>query len=362
MADPKMTNAQRKAANIKVNQVKALIAAERKKGVTPENEVRLKELEGLLAEAQSNTSVARQKWEKFKRGLGNLPQTIVEGAKGILEATGATNTPGEIVQTPIYTPEQTATREDLRNYGMQELQQKGNFKPIQDQLSQLIGQNLQQPNEAALQPYQDLLGKQISQSGQAGAPYEQMLQNLLSQNSGQYSFEPIKQNALKTFNEQLIPSLAERFNTFGKGAQSTGAFQGAQDRAASDFGTQLAGLESQYNMKNRQLGQTDIENLTKILGQQQNYGLQGQKLAGNLLGQQQAYGITKGQFGQQQQDLLQRLLGQQQNQNLGERGLGFDVLREGLRSPYENTYKPGTEGWGGQAAQAGIRALLLSML
>jgi hypothetical protein len=58
------------------------------------------------------------------------------------------------------------------------------------------------------------------------------------------SFAPQREQYQKQFNEQIIPTLAERFN----GNLSSSAFKGALGNTASNFGSQLAALESQYNL------------------------------------------------------------------------------------------------------------------
>ena len=63
------------------------------------------------------------------------------------------------------------------------------------------------------------------------------------------SFAPQREQYQKLFNEQVIPTLAERFS----GNLSSSAFKGALGNTASDFYSKLAELESQYNLgANRQ--------------------------------------------------------------------------------------------------------------
>lgn len=68
------------------------------------------------------------------------------------------------------------------------------------------------------------------------------------------SFAPIKQQYEKQFNEEVIPTLAERF----AGNLSSGAFKGALGNTTSDFYSKLAGLESQYNLGARQQGLREL--------------------------------------------------------------------------------------------------------
>jgi hypothetical protein len=87
------------------------------------------------------------------------------------------------------------------------------------------------------------------------SPYTQnqmsALQQLLQMGLGgmqqqNFSFDPIEQRARTMFQEQTIPSLAERFA--GLGGLRSSAFQTSLGRQASDLESQLAGMRSQYNM------------------------------------------------------------------------------------------------------------------
>lgn len=65
-------------------------------------------------------------------------------------------------------------------------------------------------------------------------------------------FEPIAQQARTQFQQQTIPSLAERFTSMG-GGQRSSAFQSALGQAGSGLEGNLAALRSQYGLQNRQL-------------------------------------------------------------------------------------------------------------
>lgn len=71
----------------------------------------------------------------------------------------------------------------------------------------------------------------------------------------QQGFEPFAQSARQNFQENTLPSIFERFTSMGKGAQSSGAFQGMLSRGASDLESGLAQGASQYGMQNQQLMQ-----------------------------------------------------------------------------------------------------------
>jgi hypothetical protein len=64
------------------------------------------------------------------------------------------------------------------------------------------------------------------------------------------SFGPIEELARKRFNEQTIPSLANRLTSFGL-PQSSGTWQGAFPGAAADLEAQLAALRSQHGFSER---------------------------------------------------------------------------------------------------------------
>lgn len=109
-----------------------------------------------------------------------------------------------------------------------------------------------------------------------------LLQQALSglQNPSQ-GFEPIAQQARQQFNQQTIPSIAERFSALG--AQNSSAFQQA-------LGSAGAGLESQLASQKAQFGQQQQGNLLNLL----NMGLQPQQ---NYLYEPQTSGILGGLSG-----------------------------------------------------------------
>jgi hypothetical protein len=65
---------------------------------------------------------------------------------------------------------------------------------------------------------------------------------------GGISFEPIAQQAMTNFNQNIIPSIAERFTAMG-GGQRSSAFQGALGGAGAGLAENLASMKSQYNMQ-----------------------------------------------------------------------------------------------------------------
>ena len=61
-------------------------------------------------------------------------------------------------------------------------------------------------------------------------------------------FSPIAQKITKQFNEQIVPSLAERFTAMG-GGQRSSAFQGALGQAGAGLGENLAASEQQFKLQ-----------------------------------------------------------------------------------------------------------------
>jgi len=68
------------------------------------------------------------------------------------------------------------------------------------------------------------------------------IQNLLGQNP---SFEPIAQQARQQYQEQSLPALKNQFSTPG----ASSAYQNAVSRGASNLETNLAALQSNYNIE-----------------------------------------------------------------------------------------------------------------
>lgn len=107
----------------------------------------------------------------------------------------------------------------------------------------------------------------------APSPYSSEQQNALNMvlmqalqglQQSPYSFEPIKQQALSTFQQDIIPSLAERFA--GLGATNSSGFTGELARAGTGLSRDLASLQSQYNLQQ----QGSLQNLLGLGLQPQN--------------------------------------------------------------------------------------------
>lgn len=89
-------------------------------------------------------------------------------------------------------------------------------------------------------PQQESVLNYLLQQGQQG------LQNPYA------GFQPIAQQARNQFNQQTIPSLAERFTSMGNSSLSSPAFASQLGQAGAGLEEALAALQSQYGMKNQQ--------------------------------------------------------------------------------------------------------------
>lgn len=83
------------------------------------------------------------------------------------------------------------------------------------------------------------------------------LHNLLSSGQQQLSnpyqgFEPIRQNALNSFQQDIIPMLTERFASSGSNAISSPQLQTNLSSAGSNLAQRLAGMQSEYGLQNKQ--------------------------------------------------------------------------------------------------------------
>jgi hypothetical protein len=88
-----------------------------------------------------------------------------------------------------------------------------------------------------LQQLQGLLGQ-----GGGFNQAQNYLQNLLSGSPG--STSAFEAPAMRQFNEQIVPGLAERFSGLGAGSQSSSAFQQALGQAGASLSENLQALRS----------------------------------------------------------------------------------------------------------------------
>ncbi len=93
---------------------------------------------------------------------------------------------------------------------------------------------------------------------------EQGMQQLLQQGLQNADFDQITNDALKRFNTETVPGLAERFTALGGGAgnQRSGAFANAVGRGGADLEERLGALRAQYGLAQSQMGlQPSFENV-----------------------------------------------------------------------------------------------------
>lgn len=84
----------------------------------------------------------------------------------------------------------------------------------------------------------------------------QMLQRGLA-GMDQFDFAPIEQQARRGFQQQTLPSIAERFTSMG-GGQRSSAFQQALGQAGAGLEQNLASMKQQYNLQRQPLFQQMI--------------------------------------------------------------------------------------------------------
>lgn len=115
-----------------------------------------------------------------------------------------------------------------------------------------------------------LTGQQQGLTQGAGAGANQLLQLLLGNIMGGQGggmggmgggFAPIAQRARTQFQQQTIPSIAERFTSMGAGAQSSPAFAQLLGQAAAGLEEGLAAQESQYGLQQQGLLQSLLASL-----------------------------------------------------------------------------------------------------
>lgn len=108
------------------------------------------------------------------------------------------------------------------------------------------------------------------------SPQQQVLQSsILNQIPGllsgltnnQSSFDPIRRQATRQFEQQTIPTIAERFTSMGNNALSSPAFVSQLGQAGSGLSENLAALQSQYGLEQ---GRQQQNLLNLLLG----YGMQ----------------------------------------------------------------------------------------
>jgi hypothetical protein len=89
---------------------------------------------------------------------------------------------------------------------------------------------------------------------QQGARQQILSQSMQGLQNPTKGFEPIAQQARSQFNQQTVPSLAERFTSmggYGSGALSSPAFASQLGQAGSGLEEGLAALQAQYGLQNQ---------------------------------------------------------------------------------------------------------------
>jgi hypothetical protein len=94
---------------------------------------------------------------------------------------------------------------------------------------------------------------------QRGALNDILNQGLSGLQNNKFDFAPIAQQARTQFNQQTIPSIAERFTAMGGGGGRSGAFAQQLGQAGANLETNLAALQSQYGLQQQ-------GNLLRMLG------------------------------------------------------------------------------------------------
>jgi hypothetical protein len=121
----------------------------------------------------------------------------------------------------------------------------------------------------------------IQQVNRFNPQQQQGLQQLLQQGlqglQNPYAgFEPIKQNALSTFHEQIVPQLYSQLNAQGgQNAISSPNLHSNLSSAGASLAQRLAALQSNFGQQNQQNALSQLN--LGLQPQQQNFQLEGQE-------------------------------------------------------------------------------------
>jgi len=96
-------------------------------------------------------------------------------------------------------------------------------------------------------------GGQENQFSKVTPEQKSILDQLLQQGGENTNFQGIEDTARQQFQQQTIPSLAERFTSMGDG-QTSSAFQNALGQSGAGLESQLAGLKSQFGLQQLGMG------------------------------------------------------------------------------------------------------------
>ena len=159
------------------------------------------------------------------------------------------------------------------------------------------------------------------------------------------SFDPIKQEYMRQFEQSTLPGIHENFASNPYSSSYRNAITGAK----SDLATRLAGLQAQHEVGQQQARLGHGNQQLSQLGQLQ-----------NLLSGQQLYGLKSGEQTQEnQRKILESLMGQftdygaQQRANQTQ-GINAaqGITGAGLGQQFENIHTPGALGAGAGWAKA----------
>jgi hypothetical protein len=137
-----------------------------------------------------------------------------------------------------------------KGYSSFSLQNSGQKNILQQLLSSLQGQNTNIGQNPLFQQGSQYIQQLLSGSPQSTAAFEAP--------------------AMRQFNEQIVPGLAERFSGLGAGSQSSSAFQQALGQAGAGLAENLQSLRSGLQMQGAQQGlqyaQQPISNYQGLAG------------------------------------------------------------------------------------------------
>jgi len=113
---------------------------------------------------------------------------------------------------------------------------------------------------------------------------EGALDQLLQQGMGSIGGTGMRDLAMKRFQEETIPSIAERFTSMGgSGGQRSSAFQSSLGRAGGDLEAQLAALGQQQGMQQVGMGLMPRHQLSETEGQKGLLGGGGGQMMAQIL-------------------------------------------------------------------------------
>lgn len=103
-----------------------------------------------------------------------------------------------------------------------------------------------------------LLGKsgKMRRTPRFSSEQEQALNTILQRGMENTDINALEERARQQYEQETVPSLAERFTSLGAGGQRSSAFQGALGRSGTNLQNQLAQLRAQYGMQQLGMGLT----------------------------------------------------------------------------------------------------------